>query len=364
MLTAKSMRLGPAYHPVEFKTFDADVFSLFPELTGKAFPLDHTFKPTDHSIAGVLSTGVFRHRYKKTPINENRRYAQAVFRVFLCDDLVPAVPIEEGMPDKDKKALEDILNLIKKSKPNEEPTPQDIEDMMADMQDKHGTEATCMACHYKLDPMGRSFGTFGQHKVEPKARMDGGLVFKRVDGSEVKIENVPIDEIALAVTQTPEYARCQVRHFWDWVVGDAVVLTKQRETELVQTFDSVGRRAVDFVAALTRQPEYRYDRARPYFAEKLQLTFETVRPLFQKCDTCHATMAPFFPQLNFTLAERPWGGSIEEENKLIDKVKFRVNRPKNDPMVMPQAIEIWADKDLSNLKNWLSTLQPSPGGPA
>ncbi len=103
----------------------------------------------DVRVAGALTTARFFRRYNTTVLNRNRGRAAAVFRIFLCDDMRAVVTPAAG----------EEAELLKKAFPPPHPRFSYHEDIR--VEDKHAKDPACIACHYKLDPLGKTFMTSG-----------------------------------------------------------------------------------------------------------------------------------------------------------------------------------------------------------
>lgn len=252
------------------------------------------FNENDLRIAGALTTPRFFQRYGTTGLNKNRRRAAAVFRIFLCDNMIPAIPEKH-----DTGKLADLMfaesgNAEGFSSSDEQmPTENQIREAA---ERKHGEQADCMSCHYKLDPLGKNFRASAT-KINGMAS-PGSLIYKTRTGSIVNMPTNGIGDLANAIVQQKEYRDCQVRHFWNWYIGEDVQLTVSRTGELGDKFDALGRRPQDFVSYLVQLPEFRM-RSRP---SELQSLVLGVRKIFNKCASCHvgkrSEMLGSIPDLN------------------------------------------------------------------
>ena len=297
-------------------------------------PIAVHFEASDQRIAGALTTARFLSRYATTNINKNRRRAAAVFRIFYCDPMSPVVP-----PPKDRKAavLDQAFGTpIDHSKVTEKDLKNGI--TISDVA-RHGAQTQCAACHYKLDPLGKTFQNFGVTlNSEPAA---GALVFARPGAQKVDIPVKGIGELGAEIVKTPEYTACQVEWFWQQLIGQDVFLLPSRKDELQSEFDRLGRRTNDFVRILVKAPEFR---EKPRKIEIL--TQQHVSPLLKRCDSCHnalETIAPF--------AATPLQ-LIEPE--LLERMRARINLPDDNRQKMPRDWTRWNTRDLELLKRWLN----------
>ncbi len=294
-----------------------------------AFPVQ--FDASDSRIAGAITTPRFLNRYSTTNLNRSRGRAAALFRIFLCDDMRAVVEPKPGEDDE----------LLKRAFPTgvaETFRPLSIED------DRHTRDAACVACHYKLDPLGKTFLTTGGligDKASP-----GALVFKRLDGTLVKVPAQGIGEIAAAIALQPEYSRCQVSHFWKWFV-DSDLPAPARMEALVKEFERLDRRPNDFIAYLLAQPEFT-----EMEAEETGATFASVRPLLDRCTQCHLGLegndVPPFTQI-------PMGGADHEKwvKRIIKRLDLAHDGAKK---TMPPKSSAWqpSAEDIARIKNWIA----------
>ncbi|MBX9767935.1 MAG: DUF1588 domain-containing protein [Bdellovibrionales bacterium] len=300
-------------------------------------PKSVQFAPDDVRIAGAITTARFFDRYTNVAINKDRRRAAAIFKIFMCDPMVPT--ISNG---KDKK--HGLLNLTFPK--DYQVTLEEIKSRTQSVEKMHGSDAQCFACHKKLDPMGLTFQSSGL--VIGDVPSYGALVFDNSEGKLVTIEGEGIGPVAKAVTEQPEYVRCQVRHFWKWFIGNDVRLTDRRLAEISHQFNQLGRRTNDFVSYLVNQPEfYQAPVAQPF------VTFDQVKTLFTRCDSCHLPLISANALNLPALSKFPFGGSIDSSKAALTKISNRLTRPENDPQKMPQNWRHWQKEELDLLAQWI-----------
>lgn len=293
----------------------------------KGFPI--SFATDDARIAGALTTPRFINRYNTTNVNKNRRRAAAVFRIFLCDPMFPIIP-----PPLDKKAA--AIDQAYEDGNHAHVTEQQLSDSLTLTDSmRHGADPKCAACHYKLDPMGRTFQNIGMTLGPEAAR--GILTFKHENGELVKTPLAGIGDLGREITKQPEYVSCQIDWFWKQFIGTNATLSPERKKELTKTFDSLGRRTNDFIRVLVTSPEFR---TAPLNSSKI--SFAQVAPLLKRCDTCHSTME-----------NMPTFASGDIPKAIAIKMRMRVNLPEGNPMKMPRDWMKWDAKDLATVKAWL-----------
>lgn len=219
-------------------------------------------------VAGVLSDSSFLDRLPTTPVNQNRKRAAALFRIFLCDEMKAIILPDEAAKKEIEEAGLDHAGGTANIPPQS-------------LAQRHADDPKCSACHYKLEPIAKAYkGVSNRMTNRPQA---GSLTFKRRSGELAEVPFRNMQELAQALVKQPEYVSCQVRHFWDWFIGKDVPLTATKEAELVRAFETSGRRPKDFVQYLVRSND---------FHRFPQLTAETIRSphisgILRDCTSCH-----------------------------------------------------------------------------
>ena len=327
--------------------------ALSPELPGVGqdeaprmgpFPtIEVSYAADDARVAGALSTSRFFARYTTTALNKNRRRAAAVFNIFLCDAMSAAVP-----PPADE--ADDVLD---RAFPDTSQISQDEERIIRERGDRHGSDAACAQCHYKLDPMGQAFASSAFSLSEwPSA---GRLTFKDKRTNEfVDVPGRGLGEVAQAISMQPAYVDCQVGRFWNWYIGEDRPLPEAKRAELASAFERVGRRTNDFVKVLVNQPEFRnLDLRSP-----AEVRADEVKRILKNCSDCHADSLP-----NFT--EWPIGGSADSMRGWLGRIGRSLDL-ENDgkARTMPPSYSPWhpSDAELKFLKDWMKDGAPAESG--
>lgn len=293
-------------------------------------PIPLHFEADDTRVSGVLTTPRFFSRYVTTNVNKNRRRAAAVFRIFLCDPMFPIIP-----PPPDRKGA--ILSNAFNDQLHVGVSEARLESMikMGDAQ-RHGSDQRCVACHYKLDPMGRTFQNIGLALSPSPA--PGKLTYARAaDGQKFEVPLRGIGDLGKAIARQPEYVSCQIDWFWKEFIGSDVPLTPERKIDLMAKFENVGRRTNDFIRVLVTAPEFRM---RPQVSDKI--SFAQVQPLLKRCDTCHSSVGDI-P----TFSDGKMGGHI------LLEMRRRLNLPDGSQDKMPRDWMKWDVKDLNVVKAWI-----------
>lgn len=289
------------------------------------------------ATAGVLTTSRFFERYGTTKINKNRRRAAAVFRIFLCDEMRPLI-----IPDNNEN--HELLAMAFNDNGD-----QVHGSAMEDAEKKHGSDPACQACHFKLDPAGKTFMT--SSLVLNPTPAAGALVYKRGDGTLVNIPVQGIGELAEVITQQPEYAQCQVKHFWNWFIGKDVLLNDSRKSELTEKFNSLGRKPNEFVKYLVSQPEFHQIPQN----NNQEITLSNIKPIFEQCNECHSGEVddPIPEFYRF-----PIGGTAENHIEWLGKITEELDLNNNGAQAtMPPIKDTnWRlnDYEISLIKRWIA----------
>ncbi len=306
-----------------------------------------SFAHDDARLGGAVTTGRFFRRYNTTNLNRSRGRAAALFRIFLCDDMRALV---EPKPGEDAELLKKAFPPPKPLSDSRSPGVS-VHAKIFD-EDVHGKDPACMSCHYKLDPMGRSFfpiGTILSDEPGP-----GRLVYKRSDGTLVDIPARGLGEIAYAITLQPEYERCQVSHFWRWFIRGDESPSAARLESLVKKFNEVGRRQNDFIAFLVNEPEFRA------LEGESSHPFLKVKPILDRCTQCHSGLEDKIP--DFTVM--PLG---KDHVHWLSRIVARLDlKHDGKTKTMPPKASAWQPSldQLKMLKRWIVEQAPDEKGNA
>jgi hypothetical protein len=309
-----------------------------------------SFEAGDPRIAGALTTHRFVDRYKNSGINRNRRRAAAVFRIFLCDEMRPLVT----------PSPEDTQALLDKVFPSKEAMAMAVHSAKA-AQGKHGSDPACMACHFKLDPMGRAFESIGSALLADPS--PGQLVYLDESGQKVALPPAAgIGEIAEQLTRQRRYASCQVGHFWRWFIGKDVPLTSTRRDQLVAKFDELGRRTNDFVSWLVDQPEFRVPPAK----DNPAAVYFQARDTLTSCNQCHVSSAGK-PNLPPDFTRFPIGGDAASHSKWVSRIARSMNLKGAGEMAdMPPNGADWTQGQrklaVDQIRSWICAGSPDENG--
>jgi hypothetical protein len=308
-----------------------------------------TFSADDLRIAGALTTGKFFARYVNTGVNKNRRRAAAIYRIFLCDRMSAAIPQMAGIDD----ATYGILFPGQQGK-DMEMTETEIKAVLNKNDSIHGNKADCKSCHYKLDPVGRVFNNSGLiMSASPSA---GALIYKNSSGQLVNKPVKGIAELAKKITEEPDYVSCQVQHLWNWYIGEDKQLTLEKRQQIMNDFNSDGRRVNNFIKKMVLRPEFA-EREEPNI---LKDSARSVKNLMVQCQSCHTTSDEYkgIDLSKWPLADKPeyWINRISKTLDLDNMGKNRTMPPKDIGGFIP------TKADLEMVKRWIELGAPDETG--
>jgi hypothetical protein len=221
-----------------------------------------------NAVAGVLTTPRFYDRFFNTKLNENRKRAAAIFRIFLCDRMQPVLLL----------STDDKEQLINKAL-NQSAADQGMQALSNNA--RHGADPQCKSCHYKLDPLGKAFALSGDHPTAEK--ISGKLTFKKADGSMVNVSFNNIRGLAEAISKQSEYVSCQTQHFWNWFVGEDTPI--ENKSALEQKFTSLDKKPKEFIKHILTAT-----RKMSRGIKEDDIRFSQVQPIFNRCNSCHASV--------------------------------------------------------------------------
>ncbi len=309
----------------------------------------------DERFAGSITSSRFVERYVNSALNKNRRRAAAIFRIFLCDSMSAAIP--EQASD-----LSDILDRIY---PDKKKTEDELRAELKNSDEAlHGTQKDCMACHFKLDPAGRTMINISR-KVSVHAA-PGALSYIRKPNQLVNIPVTSVGHLAKVITEQPEFGSCQVQHFWRWFIGRDVQLTETRRSELAAHFENTGRKPWALVKLLVTSAEFKKT---PQEQNPLKSIALQAKVLLQKCDSCHQARGGVNTgdgQAVPALTQWPIGGANDKMEFWLRNVVNRVLdlSGKIGNRTMPPRSSPWQPSvtDLKTLRDWIQVGAPDENG--
>ncbi|MGZ3768804.1 MAG: hypothetical protein ACXVCP_04865 [Bdellovibrio sp.] len=316
---------------------------------------DVSFDPQDSRIAGVLTTPRFLTRYQNTALNKNRRRAAAIFRSFMCDDMVAAIPPKTA----DSEESDFGILLPATPAPSVGDTTEEKLRKELSKSDPHGSMPGCMACHYKLDPMGRTFALSAAGLSDKPS--PGALIYNN-NGHQVDIKVTGVGDLAQKITQQKEYVDCQVNLFWKWFIGKDFPKTEARHNELVAQFESVGRRPLDFISYLVRSPEFK---APPVLLTEAQILSRKAGKVLRRCFDCHKNQDQNEMMRTWDLSDFPFGKTDKEHSDAVGFIA-RALDIENDGANkrMPPKDSVWqlSPDEFEIMKNWVQQGAPDYTG--
>ncbi len=178
-----------------------------------AFPIDRpdgegwvrSYYSDDRPAAGVLATNGFWRRYTSTQSNASRGRANAVSRIFLCNDyLDQPIPFEASVDLADVDAVDDAIR----------------------------TAPSCVACHLSLDPLASAL--FGFWWYSFKDPVESVRYFPERERLWESYTHVPpsyfgspietITDLSTAIVADPRFVTCAVRQAWELMLRRSVTL--------------------------------------------------------------------------------------------------------------------------------------------
>ena len=287
---------------------DASSYDLFAKVpSSSSVTKEIEFDHDDTRISGALTTPPFFSRYSTTGVNKNRRRAAAIFRIFLCDKMSAVIPAAVGID----QALYDILYP---KGADAGMTENEVKAILNNSDSIHGSRTDCKSCHYKLDPMGKVFTTSAASLSSMPS--PGALVYKNSSGAMVNIPVNGIGEMGQAIVQQDDYVKCQINHFWNWYIGQDVVLTNERMIQLQQAFEKTGRRTNDFTKYILQSKEF----ATRELPNELRDLSRNVKTYLQRCQSCHSNSADY---QGADLTQWPMG---KNQNDALDNNRYWITQ--------------------------------------
>ncbi|MBL7715367.1 MAG: DUF1588 domain-containing protein [Bdellovibrionales bacterium] len=302
---------------------------------------EFVFHPNDPRFAGIFTTPRFTGRFSTTFLNQNRGRASQLFRTGLCDSMTPVVVVDNAQ-------TEEVLAL---AKPKAESSNNDlVNNAHAAIEKKHGSDPQCVACHYKLDPAGK---TFQNNTIAASVSASpGALVYKDQSGNLIHLNARGIGDLADHMVKRPEYAQCQVTHLWNWYIGTDFPLTESVLNELVTTFDQVGRKAPEMVQYLVSRPEFRQIQVKSAVdQDPLMIARTEVKDILKQCSDCHDNVGNPVPRFHeFPLSENP-----EEHRSWVQKIAKATQVDDAGNSYMPPDWSGWkpSAQERKKIENWI-----------
>ncbi len=302
----------------------------------------------DANLAGAISSPLFFERFADTVTNVARRRAAAVFDIMLCDEMRP---VSFADASEDKRLLEESIGRPVRGQPQSEHARTGRA-----LERQHGTDAACMGCHSKLDPLARAFRGMGDRLSKNPSQ--GTLVFK-IGAHSVQEKFVGLAGMTQTIVKQPEYVSCQTGRFWNWFIGEDVPLTTERHSILNRKFEEFGRRPREFIRYLVNQPEF-YQK--PKVDSPSAALGKRAAKILKDCTSCHSDSgeAP-------DLYPYPIRGTQELHNRWLRKIRTELDLDGNGSQrSMPPSYSGWDSSYISQsvqtIRDWLCAGAPNEDG--
>ncbi len=369
------------------KTASAQLKSAFAELS-KFEPALYEpgsvaeFKPVDRSAFPISRTWLAFGFEQGTALansstNYNRKRAAYVLKRFFCDDL----------------------------------TPVGFEDPKEHIGGAHGSQTSCYACHYKLDPMAGFFRNNGALFADSSASAD--IVFddlasmdrkaylsawRAPEGAnrtwEVGYIRSPrwaeqnnygesVGDLSKIIRDAPEAKRCLMKRLTEYMVGENQTVDGSYLDSLTSTFEQEAAqnssialknamlRILQTQTYQTRNPDPQqcYDYAPGTKADN-RPPCRVAHILEKNCVQCHGGKDPLnpldlskwidspdakgktFPHLNSQNEQIPGSKTLQQIASRVSASDLKIRMPKNKPMSSQERQELflWVQKELAKLQ--------------
>ena len=267
--------------------------------------------------------------YPDTATNLNRKRANYVLATLLCETLAPTPVPEDREPD---------------------PAPDD----------PHASDANCIGCHYRLDPLARYFDRWrppldGNNKVVFDSTRAAQGELQVIDGDQRReYTGVGLRELSTAILSDPRFPACTVEKAWSFVFGATVPLgdsDRRRYVDILGQSDSLQT----LLSALVEHPLFWTDRQ-----PRGQL-FSDIRPGLAACTTCHASDQG--PQPRFSPQEYPYRLDAEQNAQLLKRV-FNAVRGLSETPMPPPPVPSLSEEQLRKMRSWIENGAPVSDGQA
>lgn len=301
----------------------------------------HQFESSDMRVAGALTTDRFFQRNVNTGVNKNRKRAASVFRIFLCDDMEAAITSSEDRSDY-------ILDFVF---PDTAGMSSTDTTSISLAESAHGQSADCMACHYKLDPLGKTFGGSG-NSLAPTA-FSGALTYRASNGESVNLPVSGLGELAANIVEQKDYKLCQTKQFWKWFIGEDKYLEEDVHEELVENFDKVDGRVNDFISYMVNRKEFY---SITTLSSEAKLAFK-VKGTLKNCNQCHDNEGlPSFTKW-------PIQDSKGDMSHWVGKIGKSLGIGTSE-RTMPPKEHIWqpSKQDIDDINEWIRIGAPNEQG--
>ncbi|WP_125461882.1 hypothetical protein [Rhodomicrobium vannielii] len=310
--------------------------------------------------------------------NYNRKRAAYVLKRFFCDDL----------------------------------TPVGFEDPAEHVSGAHGSQTSCYACHYKLDPMAGFFRNLGALFGDASSTPD--IVFDDLASMDRKTYQATwsappgsgrawnvgyvrsprwpeqnsygenLGDLSKIIHEAPEAKRCLMKRLTEYMLGESQTvdggyldsLTKSFEQEASENSSVALKNAMlrivqtDSFQTRNPDPQQCYDYApgtrpenRPpcrvaYILEKNCVSCHSGKDFLNTLDLSKWIASPdgkgkTFPHLTTKNAQIPASQTLEQIANRVSSSDLKIRMPKNKPMSSQERQELflWVQKELAKVKD-------------
>ena len=221
--------------------------------------------------AGLALTGRFNERFFNTTVNGGRKRAAGLIRLGLCESLIPEADLDAEHEARERHLALGLLS-----------------GRLAGGDQEHGEHPECAQCHIDrgLDPLAQSF--LATELVLAPSPIPGRFTYQTREGETFDVPVRGLGHWMRILVTRPEYARCQVKHFWGLLVGNPDDLENNPDLmeEVLEAFESRDHRVLDFVEYLVLSDEFR--RKYPSSQDRQISPLESrAQEALARCGSCH-----------------------------------------------------------------------------
>ncbi len=211
---------------------------------------------------------------------------------------------------------------------------------------------SCRTCHGKLK---------GPKRVARENGKFSSPVQIQFDDAEGHLQSFiasSASEFRLRIRENPVYIKCQIRHFWNWFIGDDVPLNADRLLDLERSYRQ-ARSIQEFARAVVLVPEFYQPPAR----KQEPVTFQSVRNTLAACTNCHnievENRVPSLTELPFKLplderTHKQWLSSLIKQTDLRSNGANATMPPSDEPRLDTH--------ELKALARWIMARAPDDHG--
>jgi hypothetical protein len=189
--------------------------------------------------SGVLTTNSLMWRYTTTPSNANRRRANAISRIFLCNDYLDRpINFDRNVNLLDEEALADAIN----------------------------NNPSCVNCHNTLDPLASflfGFFTYNPYAVNEITAYhpDREKLWQSTTGTAPAFFGVPgynMDDLGHAIAGDNRFVECAVEQTWELMLRRETLLEDNNALTLHrEAFLASGLSYKALILSVLSDPRYR-----------------------------------------------------------------------------------------------------------